>query len=208
MPRRLLAAALAAASGAALAVALPAGAAQAAGTTASCTPRNESQAFKRWGDQNNYFTMPNGGFESGATDWWLSGGAGVVTGNEPYYVRSSKDSKSLRIPYGGRAESRTICVAKGEDSIRLFAKNDGVPGSVLHVDVVSRNPQTGAKGYASFDVNGDAVLKGWSPTISLKVPNLLSSTTGTQELTVTFTTRGAATTWAVDDVFVDPFRSN
>jgi hypothetical protein len=40
----------------------------------------------------------------------------------------------------------------------------------------------------------------------LGIPNLLGGT-GTQELTLTFSTRGAATTWYVDDVYVDPFKS-
>jgi hypothetical protein len=40
----------------------------------------------------------------------------------------------------------------------------------------------------------------------LGIPNLLGGSS-TQELTLTFTTRGAPATWYLDDVFVDPFKS-
>jgi hypothetical protein len=59
--------------------------------------------------------------------------------------------------------------------------------------------------YAAFDVNGDAAPTGWAPTMRLGIPNLLGGT-GTQELTLKFTTRGTAATWYVDDVYVDPWK--
>lgn len=180
--------------------------ASAHGTTVPCTARSESSVFSRWGDSSRYFLMPNGGFEAGVTDWKLTGGASVVTGNETWKVRSSTDNYSLRIPYGATAESRTICVSKGEDVIRLFARNPGVPGSILHVEVIVRNPDTGAVAQTAFDVNGDAAPLGWAPTMRLGIAQQWSST-GTEELTFVFSTRGAAATWQIDDVYVDPFRS-
>jgi hypothetical protein len=188
-----------------LTFAFAASSAFAAGTTQACSTRSESTVFSRWGDSFSYFRMPNGGFESGTTDWWLSGGASVVSGNEPWKVGGSADAKSLKVPAGATAESRTICVGEREDSIRLFVKNAHVAGSILHVDAIVRNPSTGQMGYAAFDVNGDAAPTGWAPTMRLGIPNLLGGS-GTQELTLKFTTRGTPATWYVDDVYVDPWK--
>ncbi|MGE0309116.1 MAG: hypothetical protein AB7Q27_25550 [Acidimicrobiia bacterium] len=185
---------------------LPATVASAAGTTAACGARSESKVFSPWGDTNNYFAMPNGGFESGTTDWWLSGGASVVNDNEPWKVGGSTHGKSLRIPAGAKAESRTICVGIGEDKVRLFVKNPKVAGAILHMTVKARNPQTGAVGETSIDVNADAWAKGWNPTIQFNIPQLLNGN-GQQEMTFFFETRGTAATWNIDDVYVDPFRS-
>src|SRR6478672_4616522 len=35
--------------------------------------------FLPWGDYSGYYFAPNGGFESGSSNWTLSGGAAVVT---------------------------------------------------------------------------------------------------------------------------------
>ena len=41
----------------------------------------------------------------------------------------------------------------------------------------------------------------------LIILNLLGGS-GTQELTLKFSTRGTAATWSIDDVYVDPFKSS
>jgi hypothetical protein len=175
------------------------------GTAVPCTGRAEAPVFAAWGDAFSYFRVPNGGFESGTTDWALTGGAGVVTGNEPHRVGGTTDTRSLRIPAGATAESRTICVSRGEDTIRLFVNNARVSGSILHVEAIVRST-TGQIAQTAFDVNGDAAPAGWAPTMRLGIPNLLGGT-GTEELTLRFTTRGTAATWSVDDVYVDPYKS-
>ena len=149
--------------------------------------------------------MPNGGFESGAADWTLQGGAAVTTGNESYDV-SGPGSHSLEIPPGSQAQSETMCVTRNEDSIRLFVDNQAVNGSILHVEAEVENPQTGQIAQTAFDVNGNAVSAGWSPTMVLGIPDLLAGN-GTQDLTLIFTTRGTPATWKIDDVYVDPFVS-
>jgi hypothetical protein len=176
------------------------------GSAVPCGARAEAPVFAAWGDTFNYFRVQNGGFESGTTDWAVTGGAGVVTGNEPNKVGGSLDAKSLRIPAGGTAESRTICVSQGEDTIRLFVNNARVSGSILHVEAIVRSA-TGQTAQTAFDVNGDAAPTGWAPTMRLTIPNLLGGN-GTQELTLKFSTRGTAATWSIDDVYVDPFKSS
>ncbi len=182
-----------------------AGATFAFGTPLQCSARSEAAVFSRWGDTASYFRISNGGFESGAYDWSLSGGATVVYGNEPWKVAASTDAYSLKIPATGYAESRTICVTRGEDKIRLFAYNPKVSGAILHIETWVQNPDTGQQASYAFDVNADASPAGWAPTMVLPLPNLLGGT-GTQYLTFKVTTRGTAATWLIDDVYVDPFK--
>ena len=182
-----------------------AGSAAAFGASIPCSSRAEAPVFAAWGDTYNYFRVSNGGFESGTTDWALTGGTTVVSGNEPAHVGGSTDARGLRVPAGATAESRTICVSRGEDTIRLFVNNARVSGSILHVEAIVRS-STGQIAQTAFDVNGDAAPGGWAPTMRLGIPNLLGGT-GTEDLTLRFTTRGTAATWSIDDVYVDPYKS-
>jgi hypothetical protein len=176
------------------------------GTQLPCTARSEAAVFAHWGDRATYFLVSNGDFENGSTDWALTGGARVVGGNETYYVGGVADSHSLSIPYGGAAESRTLCVSRGEDVIRLFVNNSHVSGAILHVDATVVNPDDGAVGYSAFDVSGDVPSSPWTPTMRLKIPHMLGGN-GTEQVTLRFSTRGTRATWNVDDVYVDPFKS-
>ena len=190
----------------ALVLATTATAAVAAGTPNPCSPRNQGKVFQDWGDDNNYFAMPNGGFEEGSDDWWLYGNARVVWGNEPFDVGGWADMRSLRLSGWAMAESRTICVGVGEDSVRLFVKNPRVDGASLHIDATVRNPATGRIATTGFDIDADAAPYGWAPTVPLRIPNLLGSDGGQQELTLRFTTGGTPATWYIDDVYVDPWK--
>jgi hypothetical protein len=176
------------------------------GSPLQCSSPAQSTVFAPWGDNNTYFQISNGGFENGAVDWSLGGGASVVSGNESYYVAGSGDSHSLRITPNGYAESRTMCVSMNQDVVRLFVNNQHVSGAILHVDAIAQNPQTGGTAWTSFDVNGDVPSSPWSPTMQLKIPNMFGGNS-TENLTLRFTLRGAAATWYIDDVFLDPFKS-
>jgi hypothetical protein len=190
---------------AALALGTGATTALAFGTPLPCGARTEASVFSAWGDKATYFPVSNGGVENGATDWALTGGAQVVTGNETYNVTGA-GTQSLQLPPNSTAESRTVCVAAGEEVVRLFAKNPHVSGAILHVDAIVRNPTNGYIGTSSFDVNGDATSAVWAPTMQLNIPRLFNGN-GTEELTLRFSLRGNAATWGIDDVFIDPFKS-
>ena len=191
-----------------VAVALGAGpqTAMAYGTPVACSSRSEAPVFAPWGDRATYFLVPNGNFENGSTNWLLTGGAAVVDGNETYFVGGPFDGHSLRIPPNATAESRTICVSVGEDTIRLFVNNQHVSGAILHVDAIAQNPSNGATAWTAFDVNGDVPSAAWAPTMKLQIPRVFGGN-GTEALTLRFTTRGTAATWNIDDVYVDPFKS-
>src|SRR6266571_7697488 len=80
------------------------------GTASYCDP-NSSAVFLPWGDTSNYMLTPGGSFEESTTLWKLSGGAKVVSGNEPYFIHSKKDRSSLYMPAGSSASTPTMCFA-------------------------------------------------------------------------------------------------
>ena len=80
-----------------------------AAAQAACATTPTTKAFQAFGDSNDYSLVPNGGFETGADGWSLSGSA-VTAGNEPWTVHGAGDSKSLAIAAAGVAVSPTVCV--------------------------------------------------------------------------------------------------
>ncbi len=176
------------------------------GTPIGCSSPATTTPFARFGDYNNYFTVSNGTFENGSTDWALSNGALVVRGNEPWKVVSSTDTKNLQLPAGGVAESRTLCVSRDQNILRLFAYNQHVSGAILHIEAWAQNPAGGYWAVTAFDVNGEAAPFGYSPTMQFQIPNMFGGT-GTENLYLKFTTRGTPATWWIDDVFIDPFKN-
>jgi hypothetical protein len=175
-------------------------------TLPNCGERNASTPFAKWGDTHAYFLMPGGGFEAGSPEWKFPGST-IVGGNETFFANAKTDSKSLAIPTRASVTSPTVCVAMGENSVRFFVKNPGVAGATLHVQAYVENPLTGLVLSTGFDVKSTTGPKTWAPSHRLTIPNLLGGVLGTQKVTLVFSARGTATTWNVDDVFVDPFRS-
>jgi len=182
---------------------------------APCTNRVDTTPFVRWGDAASYFQVPNGDFANGSTDWGLSGGASVVSGGEPYGVVPG-DSHSLKLPFGSQAVSQTMCVAMGEEDIRMFVNNPGVKGASLRVEAFVNNPLTGLTLDSSSEVNSASLPTGWGPTPIQNIPNLLSEVdivpnvlggALAQNLTLVITPVGTPAAWNIDDVFVDPFKS-
>jgi hypothetical protein len=133
--------------------------------------------------------------------------AKVVAGNETFFVNAKTDTKSLTIPTGSQVTAPTVCVGMGENSFRFFVKNPAVSGAVLHVQAAVQNPLTGLVLSTGFDVKATTGAKVWAPSSRITIPNLLGGVLGTQNVTLTFSAKGSAATWNIDDVFVDPFRS-
>ena len=128
----------------------------------------------------------------------------MVSGNEPWFVNSKADTKSLSIAKGGTATSPPFCVTALSPSLRFFARSEG-KSARLDVDVIYTNPQTGANDYLTAGTVG--ATTNWAPTPQMLLwANLLSaiSPSGTTNLALRFT--AVSGTWFVDDVYVDPFR--
>lgn len=154
--------------------------------------------FAPWGDWDNYYFAPNGGFESGSTGWSLGGGASVVTqNNEPWYL-AGFGSHALQIPTGGSA-AINVCYGVTYPGVRFFvAGKNGA--AVVHVRVVSRS----LLGVLSvLDGGTFRADQGWTP--SPKISTLFSALAaplGTKTMQLQFSVESG--TAQIDDVFVDP----
>jgi hypothetical protein len=190
-----------------LAVALASGASVGAATTSGCGARQLSQPFLPWLDPGHYFVFPGGDFES-ASSWTLTGGARVVSGNEPFHVGGASHSRSLLVPSGGSARSVPSCVDGDEPTLRFFARNTG---SILSTLVVEARVRTTVLGLTTQTTVPLGVVLGttqtWQPSLpvvfALSLNQLLGGTT-----TVDFriTPIGLGGSWQIDDVYVDPFK--
>jgi hypothetical protein len=160
-----------------------------------------SQPFARWGDNANYVLMPGGSFEPLSPAWKLSGGAKVVRGNEPFYVRDRKDAYSLELPPGSSATTPPMCFAFGDWKLRFFAV--GAPGKLrVKVNVKS------ALGLLSvLDAGTMSTGTSWQPSPEMQL--LLTNLTGLlaiDSVSLQFLPVGT-TTLRIDDGYLDPWKS-
>lgn len=167
-----------------------------------CDSTSSSRVFFPWYDVADYFLAPGGDFESGASGWSLSGGAGVADGNEPWNV-TGDGSRSLRLPAGSAATSPAVCVGIEHPTIRFFAKSsDASLGSSLRVDVVFED----AWGNLHNLTIGRETRSGWEVTPAYPVvANLLPLLPGQHTaVAFRFTPEGTGS-WQIDDLHVDPY---
>jgi hypothetical protein len=173
-----------------------------------CDAAQLSQPFSRFGDNAFYTPVPGGSFESGAPAWTLTGGARVVSGNESYSVRAAGDSKSLYLPAGATATSRSICVGLAEPTLRWFAKqNGGLLGTVTSAMTVEVLFETSLGQVLAVPIGAGALTGNWAASLPAPVlANLLPLLPG-DKTAVAFRYRAVTGNWNVDDVYVDPYRS-
>jgi len=168
-------------------------------------PSGGSQVFAPWQDLNSYLPAPNYGFESGSTGWSLSGGAGVVSGNEPFY---SSGTHSLSLPSGSSAMSPQVCLGTQQLYIRLFGKDLNGADSGLRVRVYFYGLLNQLLGYSDFGVFPGG--GNWGPTgkvesgggllAPLPIVSLLSSSSARIQITPI----GSGSHWQIDDLYIDP----
>ena len=183
-----------------VAVALAFGAASGHAGLLGCGYTEVQQPFTAWGDNSSYVLAPGGSFEDTNT-WALSGGAQVVAGNEPFYLRSPDDSHSLLLPAGSSASSPSICLSVLDPTLRFVGKSSD--GSDVHVDVYT----SGALGLVKLPISMNVPLgTSWNPSDveSILLQNLVSLTDlGGANIVLRFSPIGSATV-QIDDVYVDP----
>lgn len=154
--------------------------------------------FKGFGDVNTYVPVPGGSFEPGQAAWTL-GGSSVGTGNETYYVNSTKDTRSLTLPAGSSATSPAMCIAVDYRTIRFFALNSGNSSSTLRVDLVyvkSGVPQVQFVGRITS-------ANKWQPSPILTYNTGAFGCVGSINVAFRFTVEGSGS-WKIDDAYVDP----
>jgi hypothetical protein len=166
----------------------------------SCTGQTTVQPFKPWLDPLSYVQVPGGNLES-TNGWSLSGGAAQVSGNEPWYVSSSTDRKSLALPNGSSATSPALCIGVLSPTLRFFATNSGSALVTLKVDAI-----TNVNGLKLTTPIGVLTGAGWQPTLPLPFLTNLAALT-TTSVQFRFTPVGLGTSgWRIDDVYVDPVK--
>jgi hypothetical protein len=181
-----------------------------AGLGLSC-PDPVTKPFSPWGDYAKYAFVPNGGFESGASPWTLSGGAKVVSGNESFYVHGSGERYSLSLPSGSTATTAPMCISLFSGNMRFFAANAGSSKSKLKVQVLYSGGVGGLLGLVGgllgvSEVGYVSSGAAWQPSPKIAMlggtlPLLTSS------VKFRFTAVDTAGSWRIDDVYLDPFLS-
>ena len=171
---------------------------------AACTATPTTKAFAAFGDTADYSLAPAGAFESGATGWSLSGSS-VVSGNESAKVHGSGDAKSLAISATGQAVSPAFCVGIQHPSFRFFARRTSGTWGVLNVKLRYK----GADGVTNETTVGSvsAADTAWHPTASIALSTVLGLWNGDQSASVQIVLdpEDYGGSWAVDDVYIDPY---
>lgn len=190
---------------AAMALLAPAGSANAGLLSQSAGPCPSyplSQPFAKWLDPISYTLAPGGAFESSA-GLTFTGGAKVVSGNEPNYLNGTTDKSSVLIPRGGTVTTGPICVGLDKPTIRFFAKRPNF--ALLPVLTVEGVFTTKAGLTASLPMVGVPLAgNSWSlqlPFVTTGAVLELGDTT-----MMRFRIRAVSGDWQVDDFYVDPSR--
>jgi hypothetical protein len=159
-----------------------------------------SQPFAQFGDSRNYTFGTNGGLESGATGWTVSGGR-VVAGNESYYVHSRYDRFSLQLPAGSSASTPSLCQSTTSTVVRFFLRSPD--SGTVRVQVVARNPLGQVIGV--LDVARVTPGTSWQPGPAILNLQSLLGLVGVSSIQLKFLT--VSGTVQVDDLYVDPWGS-
>lgn len=152
----------------------------------ACSYAKGEQVFSAYGDPRSYVLFPGGDFAGGGAGWTLEGGAAVVSG-------------SLSLPAGSSAVSPSICVSKDTPFLRSMARDSGVPGAKLQVEIVYEELDTTRSRVVARDKSED-----WDPTQPLG-QNFGSATLGGSDSSVHVQITAVGGDWLVDDLYVDPF---
>jgi hypothetical protein len=169
-----------------------------AGLGIAC-PDPTAQVFHPWSDYAQYALVPDGGFEAGARGWALSGGAKVVSGNEPYFLNSKTDRSSLALPAGSSATSPPMCIALLSSKMRFVV--GGQAKSTVRVQVIYRGLLSKVLGILD---GGTVASDGtWQPSPQI---SMLGGVLPVLTRSVQFRLVGTSGTVQVDDLYLDPWK--
>jgi hypothetical protein len=160
--------------------------------------------FLPWNDSIDYVRATNGSFEpiaKGSQDlpWSLSGGATIVSDNEPWHVTGSAgDSHALSLPAGAQATSACTTAPNMAAVVRFFIKSTGASTGTLHVEIIVNGGKNGI-------LDGGTISAGstWQPTDIIYLP-WAKPLGGAVDLRVRLIPVGAGASFEVDDVYIDP----
>jgi hypothetical protein len=183
-----------------VAIAVLALAAVPATAAAACPTQPTSMVFAPWGDTSDYFLAPGGDFEGSGTAW--SGGT-LTAGNEPFYLAGGGDRQSLLVEDGKSAMSTAFCADVTHPDFRFVAQplDAHNPGS-LQVSVRFRDRSGTLQTWLMWTMAG---VQYWTASQRVRLMrDLPLPESGQTTARVIF--RPVGGDWAVDDVFIDPYR--
>jgi hypothetical protein len=160
-----------------------------------------SKPFAKFGDNADYKAVPGGSFEVGDAPWKLSK-ASIVAGNESYYVRSSRDRRSLRLTPGAVATSPAVCVGIEHPTLRYFVRSSGLLPA-MSVEVLT---ETSLGAVVPVPIGAGLLSSSWKPSARHMVVVNLLPLLPDNYTPVAFRFRSVLGTWHIDDVYVDPMR--
>jgi hypothetical protein len=169
----------------------------------ACTQPPTTQPFAQFGDTAPYWLAPGGGFESGTAPWTLTN-AGVTGGNEKFFANAQSDSSSLAIQPGGVAVSPAFCVDQNTPTLRLFAKKAGAGTLTVELLFTTADGRSGARWAGVVGPTSS-----WAPSPVIDLANAMPSgqmSKGDLSVQLRLTASQDAGAWAIDDVFIDPYR--
>ena len=180
-----------------------------AGPSRSCGVQpTTSQPFSQWGDTNSYFLAPAGDMESSpvAAGWSLSGGASLVDGSESFVATGdSTDSYSLGLPDDGSAMTPSICVTIQDPQLRFFVRNTGDPKAQLTVQALSLDANGKGKLVDLGTVKGSS---DWTLTNPVLFKSAIKpGADGTGLISFMFSPKDGKGDWQMDDLYIDPLKS-
>lgn len=191
----------------AAAMTLTAGAVPALAEACAVANTTTTQAFKQFGDTASYTLAPSGSFESGTTGWSLSG-ASVEGGGESYFVNSTSDSRSLVVPPTSQPISPPICVDRSMPTFRFFARQVSGGWSEMNINVL----WTDSSGVAHVTTAGGlGPSTSWGPTPVYNLAAMLGplfQPGSTLSVRIQFVPASGGGAIAIDDLYVDPYRSS
>lgn len=195
--------ALAAAVGISVLAALTLGVGKAQAGLLGCNYGSETQPFAPWGDNSNYVLVPGGSFEGWGTGGWaLSGGAKIVSGNEPFYLNSSSDSHSLLLPPGSSALTPGVCLFVLTPTLRFVGSASDASGVQVTIYTKTLLGLLQVANTATIPLGSS-----WSPSATQEflLQNVLGLVNlGQANIYFRFTPIGGATV-QMDDVYLDPY---
>jgi hypothetical protein len=175
----------------------------AAAQASPCQAVPTTKAFAAFGDTADYSLAPNGSFEAGSGGWSLTN-SWLQSGNESYKVNGAADSKSLAIKAAGNAVSPEFCVGMEHPTFRFFARRTSGTWGVLNVKVRWKQNGVTNETVVGSVTAGDT---SWQPTRAFSLAQVLGIWNNDQafQAQFVFDPEDSGGSWAIDDVYVDPF---
>jgi hypothetical protein len=162
---------------------------------ASCPAAPISQPFAAYGDMAPYELAPQGAFDGDIDGWDLAG--------------ADLDDGALRVNAKGAAASSAVCVDAKRPTWRLFVRRLGRGKAQLRFDMLFVDESGRTRVVQAGRISsGKGDYDDWQPTPVLELGRglpLSKSPTGTLSVRLRFTAEKGA--WAIDDVYIDPYRS-